>query len=195
MNEERLTARSLLKFLTVVKLKVRTKDKRGIYAGRNERTQLTSKASDIPRTMVSATIRRDCTECLRSPSTYSRCCTSSLSSRAKKGLALGLDASLNSRVDRPQRGSSSFARASTSPVKSGHLADASAASSPDVNEVPGRSGASTTFTSASCFPLSKGRSSMVRSITAEVDPWGRAGLSSVGATACTLGGSTTTPRQ
>jgi hypothetical protein len=37
-NEERLAARSLLKFLTIVKLKVRTKDKRGIYARKNKRT-------------------------------------------------------------------------------------------------------------------------------------------------------------
>jgi hypothetical protein len=70
-NEERLAARSLFEFLTIVKPKIRTKEKRGIYATKNKRTWLTSKASDIRRTKVSATIRRDCTECLRSPSTYS----------------------------------------------------------------------------------------------------------------------------
>jgi hypothetical protein len=90
MNEERLAARSLLEFLTTVKLKIRTKEKRGRYARKNKRTWLTSKASDICHTKVSATIRRDCTECLWSPLTYSQCCTSSLSSRVKKGSMLGL---------------------------------------------------------------------------------------------------------
>jgi hypothetical protein len=108
-NEERLAARSLLEFLTTIKLKIRTKEKRGIYARKNKQTRLTSKASNIRHTRVSTTIRRDYTECLRSPSMYSQCCTSSLSSRAKKGSALGLAASLNLRVDRPQRGSSSSA--------------------------------------------------------------------------------------
>jgi hypothetical protein len=70
-NEERLAARSLLEFLTTVKLKIKTKEKRGIYARKNKRTRLTSKASDILRTKVSATIRRDFMECLRSPSMYS----------------------------------------------------------------------------------------------------------------------------
>jgi hypothetical protein len=32
MNEERLAARSLLELLTTVKLKIRTKEKRGIHA-------------------------------------------------------------------------------------------------------------------------------------------------------------------
>jgi hypothetical protein len=32
MNEERLAARSLLEFLTTIKLKIRIKEKRGIYA-------------------------------------------------------------------------------------------------------------------------------------------------------------------
>jgi hypothetical protein len=32
MNEERLVVRSLLEFLTTVKIKIRTKEKRGIYA-------------------------------------------------------------------------------------------------------------------------------------------------------------------
>jgi hypothetical protein len=62
MNEEQLAVRSLLEFLTIVKLKIRTKEKRGIYARKNKRTWLTSKASDIHRTKVSATIRRDYTE-------------------------------------------------------------------------------------------------------------------------------------
>jgi hypothetical protein len=35
-NEERLVARSLLEFLTIVKLKTRTKEKRGIYARKNK---------------------------------------------------------------------------------------------------------------------------------------------------------------
>jgi hypothetical protein len=38
MNEEQLVARSLLEFLTTVKLKIRTKEKRGIYARKNKRT-------------------------------------------------------------------------------------------------------------------------------------------------------------
>jgi hypothetical protein len=71
MNDERLAARSPLEFLTTIKLKIRTKEKRGIHARKNKQTQLTSKSSDIRRTKVSATIRRDCTECLRSPSMYS----------------------------------------------------------------------------------------------------------------------------
>jgi hypothetical protein len=37
-NEERLAARSLLEFLTTVKLKIRTKEKRGIYARKNKWT-------------------------------------------------------------------------------------------------------------------------------------------------------------
>jgi hypothetical protein len=39
--------RSLLEFLTIVKPKIRTKDKRGIYARKDKRTWLTSKAFDI----------------------------------------------------------------------------------------------------------------------------------------------------
>jgi hypothetical protein len=42
--------------------------------------------------------------------------------------------------------------------------------------------------------LSEGGSSMVRSIIAEIDPWGGADGSTVGATACTLDGGMTTPR-
>jgi hypothetical protein len=38
MNEERLAVRSLLEFLTTVKLKIRTKEKRGIYARKSKRT-------------------------------------------------------------------------------------------------------------------------------------------------------------
>jgi hypothetical protein len=53
------------------------------------------------RTRVSETMHRDCNECFRSLSRYSQCCTSSLLSSAKKGSALGLDVSLNSRVDLP----------------------------------------------------------------------------------------------
>jgi hypothetical protein len=36
MNEERLAARSLLEFLSTVKLKIRTKEKSGIYARKNK---------------------------------------------------------------------------------------------------------------------------------------------------------------
>jgi hypothetical protein len=64
MNEEGLAARSLLEFLTIVNPKIRTKEKRGIYARKDKQTRLTSKASNIRHTKVSATIYRDYTECL-----------------------------------------------------------------------------------------------------------------------------------
>jgi hypothetical protein len=64
---------------------------------------------------------------------------------------------------------------------------------PNIAEALGRSGASTISTSAFCFPLSEGGSSTVRSITAGIDPWGRADVSTDGGTACTLDGGTTTP--
>jgi hypothetical protein len=57
----------------MVKPKIITKEKKGGY-GPNEilkQARITSKASDICHTKVSMTIRRDRTECLRSPSTYS----------------------------------------------------------------------------------------------------------------------------
>jgi hypothetical protein len=62
-----------------------------------------------PRTLVGNTFRQDfywstmvsdVVKLVRSCKGY-QCCTSSLSSSAKKGSALGLDVSLNSRVDRP----------------------------------------------------------------------------------------------
>jgi hypothetical protein len=56
----------------------------------------------------------------------------------EEGLALGLAASLNSRVDRPQRGSSSSDCTRASSMKSGHLANAS-----------------TILTSAFCFSYRK----------------------------------------
>jgi hypothetical protein len=150
----------------MIKPKIRTKGKRG--SSQRKQMQFTSKAPDICQTRVSVTIRSDCTECLRSPSTYSQYFNLILVVEDEEGLGVGIGRVPELDGERPQRGSSSSACMSASSAKLGHPTDASTMSLFGAAEVLGRSEASTISTSAFCFPLSNGGSSDVRSITVGV---------------------------
>jgi hypothetical protein len=71
-DKQRLAARPLLDLLITVKTKNQNQGDKGVEPNKISRqTQPTSKAPDMFQTMVSMTIHRDCTECLRSLSMYS----------------------------------------------------------------------------------------------------------------------------